>query len=905
MTENREESLSVARYSLLEKENEQRTTSNEQHLYNPFAIEKKWQDIWEKKKLFQASDAPKKPKCYILEQFPYPSGRLHMGHLRLYTLGDVLARYKRARGFEVMHPMGWDAFGLPAENAAIENKIHPAEWTYKNIDNMRAQLKAVGLSYDWSREIATCAPEYYMHEQKMFLDFLQAGIAYRKESMVNWDPVDNTVLANEQVIDGRGWRSGALIERKKLTQWFLKITDFAADLLAGLETLPGWPERVLTMQEKWIGKSEGALIDFEVSGSGFRVSVYTTRPDTIFGASFIAISAQHPLALECAKRDKGAAAFIEEAGRLGVAEEAIEKAEKKGYDTGLKAVHPFADKAWSVERGMWNTNHEPRTTNHDLLPIYIANFVLMEYGTGALFGCPAHDERDFEFAEKYGLPVRQVVKESQVSSPKSQEKNLGVATCNLQLPFTGDGIAINSDFLNGLPTAEAKSKAIAELEKIGAGTRKINYRLRDWGISRQRYWGCPIPIIHCEKCGVVPVPRQDLPVVLPDDVEFDKPGNPLDRHPTWKHVSCPECSGKATRETDTFDTFIESSWYFARFCSPHSPQGIDKKTAETWLPVDYYLGGIEHAVLHLLYSRFFMRALAKCGYTDIKEPFKGLLTQGMVCRETYKDKAGNWLYPEDVEKKDGNFIRKGTGEEVKVGRTEKMSKSKKNVVSPEAILEKYGADTARLFMLSDSPPERDLEWSDAGVDSAARFLGRLWKMADSLSVVRYSFSESANNEQRTTSNVLKSSHKTIASVTETIEKFQLNSAVARIRELANSISDAGVTPESKGAFEILIRLIYPMAPHIAEEIWEFLGNETLLAESDWPVANPDLIADNSVTIAVQVNGKLKGTIELPTGAPEGLAKERAIEIAAVKAAIGDKPVKKIIFVPGKILNVVI
>ncbi len=841
-------------------------TDDGQRAYKPYLIEKKWQEAWQSRILFTAADNPKAKKCYVLEQFPYPSGRLHMGHLRLYTLGDVLARYKRALGFTVMHPMGWDAFGLPAENAAIENKIHPAAWTYKNIENMRGQLKAVGLSYDWSREIATCDPKYYKHEQKMFLDFYHAGIAYRKESMVNWDPVDNTVLANEQVIDGKGWRSGAAIERKKLTQWFLKITDFASDLLEGLQNLPDWPASVLTMQEKWIGKSEGAMIDFLLKDRSEKIRVYTTRPDTIFGASFIAISPNHLLALRLAKEDKRITSFIEECNSLGVAEEAIEKAEKKGFDTGLKALNPF---------------------NQEELPVYIANFVLMEYGTGALFGCPAHDERDFEFANKYNLKIKRVV------------EGLG------ELPYTGEGIATNSDFLNGLPTPEAKSKAINELGKLGVGERKINYRLRDWGISRQRYWGCPIPIIHCEKCGVLPVPEKNLPVELPPDVDFDKPGNPLDRHPTWKHVKCPECGGKATRETDTFDTFFESSWYFARFCSPHSEKAFDKKSAESWLPVDFYLGGIEHAVLHLLYSRFFMRALAKCGYTNIKEPFKGLVTQGMVCRETYKDKAGNWLYPEEVMKSGSSYVHKETGEPVIVGRIEKMSKSKKNVVSPEAILEKYGADTARLFMLSDSPPERDLEWSDTGIEGASRFLGRVWKMGAELRVPSAERKNSNSALGTLNSALLRLSHKTIAAVTEHIEKFQLNSAVAKVRELFNAIADSPPSPESKAAFQTLLQLFYPLAPHISEEIWEFLGNKTMLAETPWPVADKSLLADNMATIAIQVNGKLRGTIELPVDAAEEAAKSAALAVPALQAAVGDKPVKKIIVVKNRIVNVVV
>ncbi len=829
--------------------------------YNPLECEKKWQKIWNDKKIFQTTENSQKPKCYVLEQFPYPSGRLHMGHLRLYTLGDVLTRYKMAKGFNVMHPMGWDAFGLPAENAAIENKVHPAKWTYQNIENMKRQLNMVGLSYDWTRELATCDPEYYKHEQKMFLDMVKAGLAYRKESMVNWDPVDNTVLANEQVIEGRGWRSGAIVERKKLTQWFLKITEFAEPLLEALKELPGWVDKIKLMQERWIGKSYGALIDFELIGRKDRLTVYTTRPDTIFGAAFCAISANHPLAAELAKNNPKIVSFIEECNKMGVSEEAIEKAEKKGFDTGLKIQHPFVK---DIQ-----------------LPLYIANFVLMEYGTGAIFGCPAHDGRDFEFAKKYNLPIKTVVSPDGNPDFKVEKE-----------PYTEDGKAINSDFLNDLPVTEAKEKAINKLEELKIGQRKVNYRLRDWGVSRQRYWGCPIPIIHCGACGVVGVPEKDLPVKLPEDVTFDKPGNPLDHHPTWKNVNCPTCGKPATRETDTFDTFMESSWYFARFCSPQSNKGFEKDKAEYWLPVDYYLGGVEHAVLHLLYSRFFMRALERCGYSNIKEPFKGLFAQGMVCRETYKDKEGKWLYPEEVAKKDGKaYLVKG-GEEVSIGRVEKMSKSKKNVVSPEEIIEKYGADTARLFMLSDSPPERDLEWTDSGIEAASKYLGRLWKMASEVA-------EKKNGEVN--EKLKKNIHKTIKNVTDDIENFHLNKAVARIRELTNELEKSS-GPTYKEGVEVAIRLIYPMLPHLAEEMWELLGNKTILAETDWPVADPKLLVDDTITMAVQHNGKMRGTIEIPANHNEEQIKEAAF--ALLKGAIAGKEIKKVIVVPKKMVSVV-
>jgi len=587
--------------------------------YNFRESEQKWQQFWQENKSFEVSneELANSPSYYVLEMFPYPSGNIHIGHVRNYTLGDVLARYKKAKGFKVLHPMGWDAFGLPAENAAIERKIHPGVWTYKNIETMREQLKSIGLAYDWTREFATCSPDYYKHEQKFFLDFLKNGIAYRKESDVNWDPVDNTVLANEQVIDGRGWRSGAIVERKKLSQWFLRISDFAEDLLQGLTTLTDWPEKVLTMQERWIGKSKGAKVDFAIVGQDGNLSVFTTRPDTLFGMSFCAISPRHPLAIKLAETNPELAEFISECNRIGTSEEAIEKADKLGFDSGLKVTNPF---------------------NSQQYPIYVANFVLMEYGTGAIFGCPAHDQRDFDFATKYNLPILQVI-----DNGKNEP---------LKEAYSGDGVLINSGFLNGLNVADSKEKAIAKLQELGKGEETINYRLRDWGVSRQRYWGCPIPIIYCDKCGIVTVPEQDLPVELPQDATFDQTGNPLAYHPTWKHVNCPTCGGAAERETDTFDTFFESSWYFARYCDSKNEQAIGKG-ANKILPVDKYIGGVEHAVLHLLYARFFTRALNKCGYLDVVEPFKGLMTQGMVCHETYKDSAGNWLYPKTSSKKTG------------------------------------------------------------------------------------------------------------------------------------------------------------------------------------------------------------------------------------------------------------
>ena len=848
--------------------------------YNFKETEAKWQSIWEDRKCFAVTEDRDKPKYYVLEMFPYPSGRIHMGHVRNYTLGDVVARYKRARGFNVLHPMGWDAFGLPAENAAIANNVHPALWTHENIDTMRSQLKSMGLSYDWGRELATCDQTYYRHEQKMFLDFLDQGLVYRKESWVNWDPVENTVLANEQVIDGKGWRSGADVEKRLLSQWFMKITAFAQELLEDLEPLERWPNRVRLMQEKWIGRSEGACMYFDFENRDDRVEVYTTRPDTIFGASFCALSPNHPLSQELAADDTGLEAFIAECGRTGTSEAAIETAEKIGFDTGLRVRHPFiADST---------------------LPVYVANFVLMEYGTGAIFGCPAHDQRDLDFARKYDLDVIAVV------APKGQE-DFSVDT----EAFIDDGVMINSDFLNGLVVADANAKIIDRLEADGAGLKAVNYRLRDWGISRQRYWGSPIPVVHCPGCGIVPVPEAGLPVVLPDDVELGEAGNPLERHPTWKYVDCPTCAKPAQRETDTFDTFFESSWYFARFCSPHADGALDRDAVDYWLPVDQYIGGIEHAVLHLLYSRFFTRALNKCGYLGIKEPFEGLLTQGMVCHETYKDAAGNWLLPEEVELDGDKPALRDGGGPVTVGRSEKMSKSQKNVVDPESIIDAYGADTARLFMLSDSPPERDLDWTDSGIEGAWRYANRLWRLINQpekeFSKINAEKPEAISGAALATEKAI---HITIASVSSDLDKFHFNKAVARIRELTNTLD--ALEPQQDGAawvrrhgLEVAICLIGPMMPHLAEDLWHSLGHETLLADTAWPVADPNLLVENSVTIAVQVNGKLRGTLELAKDSDQKSTEEAALSLHNVASAIGDKPIRKVIIVPNRIVNVVI
>ena len=853
--------------------------------YNVKETESKWQAEWERRSCFTATEDPARPKYYVLEMFPYPSGRIHMGHVRNYTIGDVIARFKRAKGFNVLHPMGWDAFGLPAENAALEKKVHPAKWTRENIATMRGQLKTMGLSIDWSREVATCDVEYYRHEQKMFIDFMKAGLAYRKESWVNWDPVDNTVLANEQAIDGRGWRTGALVEKRKLSQWFLKITAYAEDLLKGIESLDRWPERVRLMQENWIGKSTGVRFRFDIQGRSDKLEVFTTRPDTLFGASFAAISANHPLATELAANNPALAEFAAECNRLGTSEEAIETAEKKGFDTGLRVVHPF-DPNWT-------------------LPVYVANFVLMEYGTGAIFGCPAHDQRDLDFARKYDLPVKPVVIPED-ADPATFEVG--------DEAYTGPGALRNSAFLDGLDVESAKQEAGKRLEELGQGERTTQYRLRDWGVSRQRYWGCPIPVIHCPEHGTVPVPEDQLPVVLPEDVTFDKPGNPLDHHPTWKHTTCPTCGKPALRETDTFDTFIESSWYFARFCSPHSDdKAFERAAVDYWLPVDQYIGGIEHAVLHLLYSRFWTRALTQCGYLDVAEPFAGLFTQGMVNHETYKDSGtGAWLAPTEIVRNDaGQMVREDNGAPVTVGRVEKMSKSKKNVVDPANIIGTYGADAARLFMLSDSPPERDLEWTEAGIDGAWRYINRLWRMITEAPVELPAPGTPmpADLDGKAVA-ARRAVHKAIAGVGEDLDKFRFNKAVARVRELSNALAEldgkgAGEAWVLREGYEALVRMVAPMMPHLAEELWVHLGHATPLVEQPWPEADAALATDDVVTMAVQVNGKLRATLELPRDIAKDEAERLALADANVQKALEGKPVRKVIVVPNRVINVVV
>ncbi len=851
--------------------------------------EAKWQRIWDERATFRAPPASDRPKYYVLEMFPYPSGRIHMGHVRNYTLGDVVARFRRAQGHDVLHPMGWDAFGMPAENAAIAKGVHPAEWTWANIAEMRAQFQSMGLALDWSREFATCDPAYYRHEQAMFLDFLAAGLVDRKESWVNWDPVDQTVLANEQVIDGRGWRSGAPVERRKLAQWFLKITDFSQELLEALDGLDRWPDKVRLMQEKWIGRSEGARVRFPIIGRDDELEVFTTRPDTLFGASFMALAPDHPLSTDLARRDPGLAAFIAECAHLGTSEEVIEQAEKRGYDIGLRCRNPLLP--------------------DQELPVYVANFVLMEYGTGAIFGCPAHDQRDLEFARRYGRPVIPVV-----LPPGEDAETFAIGA----EAYVGDGRLFNSGFLDGLDVASAKRRVIEHIEQHGLGRGEVTWRLRDWGVSRQRYWGCPIPVIHCAGCGIVPVPRDQLPVTLPEDVEIGQPGNPLVRHPTWKHVACPTCGQPAERETDTFDTFVESSWYFLRFCSPDAETAFDRQAVERWMPVDQYIGGVEHAVLHLLYSRFFMRALKRCGYLGFDEPFAGLFTQGMVCHKTFRDETGAWLEPAEVtEAEPGVWRALDDGRPVTGGRSEKMSKSRRNTIDPTATIEAYGADTARLFMLSDSPPERDLEWTEAGIDGAWRYLNRLWRLVDDWVGVddrleRLAPSGTLIPERLSpaASELARAVHQTIQSVTAELERFHFNKAVALIRELSNRLEsldaeDPAAPALMRAGLEALVQLLGPMVPHLAEELWQRLGHQVLLAEVAWPQADPAWLVEERVTIAVQVNGKLRATIALPSGSDRKVAEAAALAEPNVVRGLGGKPPRRVIVVPDKIVNLVV
>jgi leucyl-tRNA synthetase len=837
--------------------------------FDPSVADGRWQRAWEAAQCFRADDASAKPRSYVLEMFPYPSGRIHMGHVRNYTMGDVLARYKKMRGYEVLHPMGWDAFGMPAENAAMEKGVHPGGWTRQNIATMKAQLQRLGFALDWSRELATCDPEYYGHEQALFLDLYAAGLVYRKESAVNWDPVDMTVLANEQVIDGRGWRSGAPVEKRKLNQWFLRITDFAEDLLEGLKRLEGWPEKVRVMQENWIGKSQGLRCMFKLAGTQDGIEVFTTRPDTLYGASFVAIAADHPLAQRLAENAPELAAFIAECKRGGTTAAELETAEKLGFDTGLSVEHPL-DPAWH-------------------LPVYVANFVLMDYGTGAVFGCPAHDQRDLDFARKYGLPVRRVVAEGDEDSPDFVGHEA----------YTGPGRLVNSGWMTGMNVEEAKAAVIARAEHDGWGKGETQYRLRDWGVSRQRYWGTPIPFIHCGACGVVPVPKDQLPVVLPEDVDFKTPGNPLLRHPTWKHVACPQCGGAAERETDTLDTFVDSSWYFLRFASQPADRPFNPNVVSQWLPVEQYIGGIEHAILHLLYARFWTRALERIGQVSIEEPFASLFTQGMVTHETYSrlDPAnGQPIYftPGEVEKRGEVAVLRNDGAPVEIGRVIKMSKSKKNVVDPDAIVATYGADAVRWFMLSDSPPERDLPWSEAGIEGCGRFVQRLWRLFGQ-------YDAAATGEDRA---LERKRHQAIAAVAEDIEALSFNKAVARIYELANAIDKAAPSASRSAAIRTVLLLAAPMMPHLAEEAWAATGGEGLIAEAAWPEHDPALLVEDEVTVAVQVKGKLRDTLTVAKGTAREELEALALASDKVQRALEGAAVKKVIVVPDRLVNLV-
>ncbi|MCO4052904.1 MAG: leucine--tRNA ligase [Bosea sp.] len=873
--------------------------------YNPKDVEPRWRKAWDEQDLYRTRNDDPRPKYYVLEMFPYPSGRIHIGHVRNYTMGDVVARYKRARGFNVLHPMGWDAFGLPAENAARDNRVNPREWTYANIATMRGQLRSMGLSLDWSREIATCDADYYRHQQAMFLDFWKAGLVERRSAKVNWDPVDMTVLANEQVIDGKGWRSGAPVEQRDLTQWFFKITRYSQELLDGLDRLERWPDKVKLMQRNWIGRSEGLLVrwalDEDAMPAGMsELEIYTTRPDTLFGASFMALAPDHPLARAAAETNTDLAAFCETCRRMGTSAAEIETAEKLGFDTGIRAIHPL----------------DPNLS----VPVYVANFILMDYGTGAIFGCPAHDQRDFDFASKYGLPITPVVQ-----PPEGDAAGFSLG----KGPYLEDGVMINSRFLDGLSTTaafEAVAGHLAGLTLAGhpVARRKVNFRLRDWLISRQRYWGCPIPVIHCDDCGAVPVPRASLPVRLPDDVSFERPGNPLDHHPGWKHCACPACGKPARRETDTMDTFVDSSWYFARFTdpantgSPTTPGSVDGPAG--WLPVQQYIGGVEHAILHLLYSRFFARAMKATGHlSTVEEPFEGLFTQGMVVHETYQDASGAFVLPSDVriesEGGERRAVHVETGAPIAIGSIEKMSKSKKNVVDPDEIIASYGADTARWFVLSDSPPDRDVIWTEDGVQGASRFVQRAWRLVNEIAALAGPPVDKPASVSDDALALRRVAHRTLHAVGQDLERLAFNRCVAHIYTLANQISksiDALPTDQPpadmrfalREAAQVMVQLLAPMMPHLGEECWMALHCHGMVAAAPWPVADPELLVEDTLTLPVQVNGRKRGDVSVPTDADAAQIEATVRSLDFVDRAMDGRAIRKVIIVPRRIVNVV-
>ncbi|WP_170369188.1 leucine--tRNA ligase [Ruegeria arenilitoris] len=842
--------------------------------YSANEIEAKWQEAWDKAGIFTAKRTADKPKYYVLEMFPYPSGRIHMGHVRNYTMGDVIARHKLSTGHNVLHPMGWDAFGMPAENAAMAIGGHPKDWTYGNIADMRAQMKPLGLSIDWSREFATCDPEYYGQQQALFLDMLDAGLVYRKNAVVNWDPVDMTVLANEQVENGRGWRSGALVERRELTQWFFKISEFSEELLDALDTLDNWPAKVRLMQENWIGKSRGLELSFERTDGSAPITVYTTRPDTLLGASFVGISPDHPIAKQLEAENPEVAEFVAECRKGGTTEEAIETGEKLGFDTGIRVKHPL-DPNWE-------------------LPVWIANFILMDYGTGAIFACPAHDQRDLDFCRKYDLPVIDTFFALDDDTPVDKiafvpPKEQKVRWVN---HFAG---------LTEATGQEAIDATVDFAEKAGWGKGVTKYRLRDWGLSRQRYWGCPIPVVHCDDCGVVPEKKENLPIRLPDDVTFDKPGNPLDRHPTWRDCACPSCGKPARRETDTMDTFVDSSWYFARFTAPRAETPTDLAEAEYWMNVDQYIGGIEHAILHLLYSRFFARAMHLTGHLPKKaiEPFDALFTQGMVTHEIYqtRDDKGRPVYhlPEEVE--DGKL--KATGEPVEIIPSAKMSKSKKNVVDPVSIISAFGADTARWFVLSDSPPERDVEWTAAGAEAAHKHLSRVHRIVSEIAAS----DAPANAEDEA---LLREMHKTIHDVTGGVESFGFNASIAKLYAFTNTLAKSKAGAQAKRqAAKTLAQLMSPMTPHLSEELWQMLGGEGLVALAPWPVADESMLVDDTVTLPIQINGKRRAEISVAKDLDKTQVEKIALSTEAVQKALDGAAPKKVIVVPGRIVNVVV